>query len=469
MSLALAVAVPTFWGGGFSGASQGVLVALAGGVLLVSTAVDGPDFTVGARTPIVATLIALAVLGFASAAWTIGSPSVAERTGLVVGGYAVFLLAGRSLGHRVGPQPIAIGIGVLAVAQALLGLDAVAMHALPDAERLGRVWRPGGSFEYQPALALLEVGALPVLALAITRARSTVAGAAAAAATLAGAAIGLADNRSAFVLAAVTLIALAWLARSDRRACAAVAMTTTLVIAGGVAAPLLLGYSVRPRAPGAGVAGLAALVAVAVVCGCALTVSQIALRRGSWRGLAAALSAALLLAVAIVAVGGYSEGHADANRGVRAVAAPRPAQTDLLHGRTHEWLAALETWADRPLIGAGSGAYYVASISHQTIARSLFAHDLPLESAAELGVPGLLLVIALYVSSGLLVWRTRRTAEWPLLAPFAIAFLISNLVDWTWHLTGLTAIWAAATGGLLALSRPDQRRSDDGDVSGLTR
>jgi hypothetical protein len=38
----------------------------------------------------------------------------------------------------------------------------------------------------------------------------------------------------------------------------------------------------------------------------------------------------------------------------------------------------------------------------------------------------------------------------------AAVFLISNLFDWTWHLAGLTAVWATATGALQALpSRSD--------------
>jgi O-antigen ligase len=81
-----------------------------------------------------------------------------------------------------------------------------------------------------------------------------------------------------------------------------------------------------------------------------------------------------------------------------------PSRGGLAHGRTQEWKAAVQTWLDRPLAGAGSGAYYQASLVHQGSSPSLYAHDLPLEIAAELGVGGLLLGVALYASSA---------AAWP--------------------------------------------------------
>jgi hypothetical protein len=100
------------------------------------------------------------------------------------------------------------------------------------------------------------------------------------------------------------------------------------------------------------------------------------------------------------------------------------------------------------LLGAGAGAYYVASLPHQTLARSLYAHDLPLELAAELGILGLLLGVALYASSAQMISEALHSPALWLLGPMVAAFLISNLLDWTWHLAGLGALWAAASGAL---------------------
>ena len=43
--------------------------------------------------------------------------------------------------------------------------------------------------------------------------------------------------------------------------------------------------------------------------------------------------------------------------------------------------------------------------------------------------------------------RADAAAAW-LLGPFVAYFLLDNLVDWSWHLAGLTAIFAAAAGAL---------------------
>jgi O-antigen ligase len=127
----------------------------------------------------------------------------------------------------------------------------------------------------------------------------------------------------------------------------------------------------------------------------------------------------------------------------------RPIRDELLHGRLGIWGAAARTFADRPLHGAGADAFWPASRPHQEGRTTFYAHDLPLELAAELGVGGLLLALALYGAGGRLLWRARPgPAAW-LLAPAAAAFLAANLVDWPWHFAGLGAIWAAACGFLM--------------------
>jgi O-antigen ligase len=119
-----------------------------------------------------------------------------------------------------------------------------------------------------------------------------------------------------------------------------------------------------------------------------------------------------------------------------------------LHGREDTWGAAAETFADRPLHGAGADAFLAASARHQDGAAILFAHDLPLEFAAELGIAGALLALALYGATAWLVWQRRRTRAAWLFGPAALAFPLANLLDWPWHLAGNGAIWALACGAL---------------------
>jgi O-antigen ligase len=108
----------------------------------------------------------------------------------------------------------------------------------------------------------------------------------------------------------------------------------------------------------------------------------------------------------------------------------------------------VKAFADRPAHGAGADAFLTASARYQGGATIAFAHDLPLEAAVELGVGGLLLVLALYAAAAGLLWRRRHSARVRLFGPAVGAFLVANLVDWPWHLAGAGAIWALAAGAL---------------------
>ena len=123
-----------------------------------------------------------------------------------------------------------------------------------------------------------------------------------------------------------------------------------------------------------------------------------------------------------------------------------------LHGREDTWEAAVETFLDRPLHGAGADAFLVASVRHQDGAAIVFAHDLPLEFAAELGILGALLALVLYLTTGALMWESRGTRAAWLFGPAALAFPLANLLDWPWHLAGMGAIWALACGALAGTS-----------------
>jgi O-antigen ligase len=359
LPVAAAVLVTSLDGGGFTSSSQKILIVLAGVTVLVA----GPEILSSVRSPLVLVLVAIGALSVVSAAWTIGNSTSAARWGLVILSYAV--LAGA--GERFGAWQIAIGIALLAAVEAVLGLRAAAAHALPDAERIAGSWRPGGSYQYPPALGLLQVMALPILLSTKGRARLL----AAPCAILAGAVLGTADSRVDLALAALVLV---------------------------------IGVALKPR-----------------------------------RATAAALIAAAALAGHLT-IGADPPGRSLTTR----------PHADLVHGRFREWRAALETWFDRPVLGAGAAAYYQASAKHQGSDPILFAHDLPLELAAELGTLGLLLGLALYAAAADALRRARaRPALW-LLGPAVSAFLIANLVDWPWHLAGLGAAWAVAAGGLLA-------------------
>ena len=166
--------------------------------------------------------------------------------------------------------------------------------------------------------------------------------------------------------------------------------------------------------------------------------SQHAWARGRWTAL---VGVAALLATAAVVLG---------DRG-------SPCGADPSHGRVGIWRAALHTAAERPLQGFGAGTFLAATRERQLRERPVptrFAHDLALQEWVELGIGGLLAVVAWYVAVGWTlareVWPGRVNGAAWLLAPAVAAFPLANLLDWPWALTGTGVLWAVAVGGLLA-------------------
>ncbi len=448
----LAVALPMLDAGGFEPGSQALLIVLAGVALFAAALIDGPTAVREARRSLGLSLIALSLLSVFSAAWTIGMASTAIRSGLVIGAYAALGTACATLSSRIGPGPIAAAIALLALVEAVLGLRAVAWHDLPDAERIVRAWRPGGSFEYPPAVALLQVGALPVLSRGLCwrpaaaspgrHCEVAINTGSAIAAILAGAVLRLADSRLAIAMAVVLIVASSVPIRRSRQASPGGVILAALVGLGALLGPLTLGGDVPSGAAGRGMVGLAELVGSAAVAAGAWRLAS-AVRSARW-GVGVAIAAiALAAGVSELSRGGATPPHALVRSQDR-----HAAVTDLAHGRTGEWRAAWDTWLDRPVLGAGAGTYAAASRRHQRVATSLYAHDLPLELAAELGALGLALGLLLYATAARALVRAWTTPTLWLLGPFVAAFLISNLFDWTWHLAGLSAAWAAAAGAM---------------------
>ena len=86
-----------------------------------------------------------------------------------------------------------------------------------------------------------------------------------------------------------------------------------------------------------------------------------------------------------------------------------------------------------------------------------FAHSLVVESAVELGLVGGLLSILVLLSPMGLCWKLRNdTSAWVYI-PAVVGFCALALVDWTWHLVGVGAVWALCLGMILV--RRDQNHS----------
>jgi O-antigen ligase len=444
------LAVGIAYDGGFDAVPQWAFAATAAATGVVAFACDRiRAFALLRSTPMLA-LLAIAALQALSAAWTIGAPSAALRAGAVTAGYAALVVAA-----GVAAQPARRVAGAIAVAAgltALSGLAAAAMYSTSFAERIEGGWRPEGPFGYPPALALVQVCALPALLAAMARARPAVAALAAAGAASAAGVLVLAVNRLSLGLAVLVLgIALAAPERTVGARRAVVAGAVALFLLAGVAFHELLG-SWTPRHADTGAARAMALLAILVAAPAAWLLARQKLSNslllGNWGWITARRAVpvgAAVLAIS-VAAGLFSASALSARR--------FESHESFTHGRSWMWSAAYHAASDRPLQGYGAGSFLPATITRQPGHGRLtrFAHDLPLELAVELGIAGLLLALALYAVAVRALRRARGSPALWLLGPAVAAFLLSNLVDWTWHLAGAGAVFALALGGLL--SRP---------------
>jgi hypothetical protein len=418
-----AVAVGVFADGGYD---PGPRVAF-GLTALAAAAITAAVTRTLPMQPVAVVLLALAALGALSAVWTLGPVDRTLRWGLVTAGFAAVMIASGAAARRPGGQAaIATGLAAMATAAAAIGLTAAVAHWFPYAERIAGVWRPGGPFEYPPALAALQVSALPVLLAGMMARGRAAAAAAAVGMALAGGVLALAASRLGLALALVVAgLALAWpqLANATRTQVAAALALATVAGAALAAAPEPLTL-----------VAVAVLAAPAWLAARAITPPRPELSRTGARAVVAVLAAAAV-------IGSVAFGAAP-NRGGGPGAG-------FLHGRTDTWSAALQTFADRPLSGTGAGAFLAGSARHQDGQTIRFAHNLPLELAAELGLIGLLLALAFYATTARALWRSRTAPRtlW-LLGPAAAVLPVTALVDWQWHLAGAGAVWALALGAI---------------------
>ncbi len=385
-----------------------------------------------ARSAPVLLLVALATLGALSAAWTVGPVDDALRWALVLVALAALVIAAAAL---PGPQSHAVILVAVAAGAALAGLLGAAAHI----DRLGldvcSAWRPAGPLEYPPALALVCAMGLPAALWCASSAGRTASSLGALCGWLLVLTVAVSASRTGVALAALSLVAAAVLLGGARAPRAA-----ALIAAAGGLSALIVGGELGDDSALALVAALipAAIIVVAVGAGPSRNENE-----ATPTARRALLGVLVLIGIAGVAAATAQERASDC------------AYAGFGHGRTAIWNAALDTAVDRPLRGFGLESFAAASRAEQARVRDTpvqYAHDLPLEAWVELGLLGVVLVLALYVAVTRAALRaTRPTAA--LLAAPALAFLAANLLDWPWHLAGCGVLWAIAVGGLVGAPR----------------
>jgi hypothetical protein len=125
-------------------------------------------------------------------------------------------------------------------------------------------------------------------------------------------------------------------------------------------------------------------------------------------------------------------------------------------GRWQFWQAAIDEFADSPLIGHGAGSYEAWWAQHGSI--SYFtrqAHSLYLETLGELGIVGLLLLAGLAGMVGLTAARRRRASAGTdrttiaALVAVALGFAVAAGIDWLWEMPVVAATGLLACGLLV--------------------
>jgi O-antigen ligase len=466
-----------FWNGGYEDVAWGLM-----GTILLGASAIGLASGQRPRMPWPLALLAIA-LG-ALAAWTMLSSTWSEsagaslREGFRVLLYLGMLLAAAVFMRRGGRMQLLVGAWSGAI---VIAVAALAGRLSPPASDgpLGKAWISGyrlsAPIGYWNALGLLAcMGALIGIGLtAHARGRLLPAVGAASVPVFMLCAY-FTFSRGAWAAMAVGLGAM--LVLGPRRpaiaigAAIAVGMGSIVVAAASASDVLVVPGGTAASARDAG--GMLALGLVGAALGSAALASgmRAALRRMpmpaarrqrqvAWGAGAVALVALL---ASVLALGGPTAVGDRAQQAFSAdnTTAPTGLNARLFSasgtGRADLWAVAARQADSAPLIGTGAGTFerhWLAERPTASVARD--AHNLYLEALAEMGIVGLMLVLA--VVSIPVVWavRTRQRRSVGVAIGAFCALVAHAAIDWDWEMPVLVAI-----GGVCAVAITKSTRGD---------
>jgi len=170
------------------------------------------------------------------------------------------------------------------------------------------------------------------------------------------------------------------------------------------------------------------------------------------------LLAALLLATVAVWAGGTS---APAERGgSTARASPRTLPTERFFSvsvgrRDRFWQVAWEDFEAHPVVGSGSGTFGRYWLEHRPVGRFIRdAHNLYLETLAELGIVGLALLVVALAAPVASAVTVRNEALVPAALGAYSVYLVHAGVDWLWEMPVPTTAALVCGAALLVAGRP---------------
>ncbi|HEY5187887.1 MAG TPA: O-antigen ligase family protein [Solirubrobacteraceae bacterium] len=154
------------------------------------------------------------------------------------------------------------------------------------------------------------------------------------------------------------------------------------------------------------------------------------------------------LALAIV-VGAH-----ESSVGARSLSGGATRLVSLQSNRYDYWSVALRAFASSPLHGVGAGGWSVDWLRWRHVNEAAQdAHSLPLQTLAELGLIGIVLLAAFVTGVGMSAVRAlrrHRLAVGP--AAAVVTYFAHSPLDWDWQMPAVTLIAMALCGALLALS-----------------
>jgi hypothetical protein len=128
------------------------------------------------------------------------------------------------------------------------------------------------------------------------------------------------------------------------------------------------------------------------------------------------------------------------------------------NGRLSSWRVALHAFEAHPLGGIGAGSFADYWNRHRTVDMTIQdAHSLYLETAAELGIVGLVLLAAT-LATPFAAYRRRRDVS-PVCAGAAAAlaaYVVHAAADWDWELSGVTLTAILCGVAILAANRREE-------------
>lgn len=456
-----------FTGGYFDGprevAGLVTFILIAIGALVVDRPLPA---TTGGRVAIVG-LVLLAGWTLASLTWApiAGTAYNAGQRVVLYGGVllaASMLLRGRRAAQFV--EPVLAAGTVIVIGYGLSG------RLLPGLIHLSRSVSAEGRLE-QPLTywnAMGEVAALGLVLcvrMAGARTRPMVLRIGAAAATVPlGMGLYLSFSRGALFAAVAGLIALIVLAgtRAQLRAmivCVAAAALGAIASSPFHSVATLAGdLSTRERQGAIALALLVALTAAAAL------VQWLAIRgeregtvtlphNAGWIGLGL-ICAGLALAIVV----GAKESSATPT--LRPGAA---RYTSFQSSRYAYWKIALRAFGDQPLRGVGAGGWAVYWLRDRPINDfAQDAHSLELQTLAELGLIGGLMLLAFFGGVALSARDAHRSAPALAAGPIAgvVVYVAHSPLDWDWQMPAVTVIALVLAGAVIALAERGRTRTE---------